>query len=85
MHRRRERSITQRIRDLDAKIDAINMGTNAPVTVDILIRQIEPPFTERVMMTKVSSKFKLPSQLEVYKGKTNPMDHLDSYRNLMTL
>ena len=81
----REESNTQRIRDLDAKVDAINIGTNALVTVDTLIRQTEPPFTERVMRTRVSSKFKLPSQLRVYEGKTNLMDHLDSYRNLMTL
>ncbi|PSS08179.1 Seed linoleate 9S-lipoxygenase [Actinidia chinensis var. chinensis] len=37
------------------------------------------------MRIKVSSKFKLPSQLRVYKGKTYPMDHLDSYKNLMSL
>ncbi|GFZ05054.1 hypothetical protein Acr_17g0006260 [Actinidia rufa] len=35
------------IKDLDARIDAINTGMNALVTVDTLIKQIEPPFTER--------------------------------------
>ncbi|GFS43666.1 hypothetical protein Acr_00g0086310 [Actinidia rufa] len=65
--------------------DAINYGINAPVTVNALIRQIEPPFIERVMRVRVSSRFKLPSQLEVYKGKTNLIDHLDSYKNLMIL
>ena len=53
--------------------------------MDALIRQTESPFIERVMRTKVSSKFKLPSQLGVYKGKTDSMDHLDSYKNLMML
>ena len=65
MTKHRDKSNTQRIRDLDAKIDAINIGVNAPVTRDTLIRQTEPPYTKRVMRTKISSKFKLPSQLEV--------------------
>ena len=37
------------------------------------------------MSIQVSSKFKLLSQLRIYEGKTDPMDHLDSYRDLMTL
>ena len=37
------------------------------------------------MRTRVLSKFKLPPQLGIYGGKTDSMDHLDSYRNLMTL
>ena len=37
------------------------------------------------MKTTISSKFKLPSQLGVYEEKTDPMDYLDSYKNLMTL
>ncbi|GFY84216.1 hypothetical protein Acr_03g0009900 [Actinidia rufa] len=40
------------------------LGTNAPVTVDTLIRQIEPPFTGRVLRARISSKFKLPTQLD---------------------
>ncbi|GFZ19274.1 hypothetical protein Acr_27g0010130 [Actinidia rufa] len=50
----RDKSTSQRIRDLDARLDAINTGTNALVTVDTL-------------------------------GKTDPMDHLDSYKSLMSL
>ena len=37
--KRRDISTTQRIRDLDAKIDTINTGANAPVTVDTLVRR----------------------------------------------
>ena len=37
------------------------------------------------MTTKVSSKFKLLTQHRVYEGKTDPMDHLNSYKNLMSL
>ncbi|GFZ18282.1 hypothetical protein Acr_27g0000210 [Actinidia rufa] len=69
----------------NAHIDTINTSTNAPITVDALIKQTKPLFTKRVMRTRVSSKFKLPTQLGVYEGKTDPMDHLDSYKNLMTL
>ncbi|GFS39703.1 hypothetical protein Acr_00g0064520 [Actinidia rufa] len=60
-------------------IDPPNAGIKA------LISQIEPLFMDRVMKVKVSSRFKLPSQLRVYKGKTDPIDHLDSYENLMLL
>ena len=80
-----DRSSTQKIRDLDARIDAINTGTSVLVTMEALIKQIEPPFKERVMKTKVSSKFKLSTQLGVYEGKMDRMDHLDSYKNLMAL
>ncbi|GFY89053.1 hypothetical protein Acr_06g0009930 [Actinidia rufa] len=71
--------------DLDARIDTINTGTNAPVTVDTLIRQTEPPFTERVLRARISLKFKLSAQFGIYERKTNPMDHLDSYKSLMSL
>ncbi|GFZ17254.1 hypothetical protein Acr_26g0005240 [Actinidia rufa] len=81
----RDKSTSQRIRDLDARLDAINTGTNAPVTVDILVRQTDPPFTERVLGARISSKFKLPTQLGIYEGKTDPMDHLDSYKSVMSL
>ncbi|GFS28929.1 hypothetical protein Acr_00g0004700 [Actinidia rufa] len=41
----------------DPELDAINTGTNAPITVDALVRQTDPPFTERVLRTRISSKF----------------------------
>ncbi|GFZ05442.1 hypothetical protein Acr_17g0010140 [Actinidia rufa] len=47
--------------------------------------QPEPPFTERILRARISSKFKLPAQLGIYEGKTDPMDHLDSYKSLMSL
>ncbi|XP_057510770.1 uncharacterized protein LOC130793145 [Actinidia eriantha] len=37
------------------------------------------------MKTRVSSRFKLPTQLGIYEGKTYQIDHLDSYKNLMSL
>ncbi|GFZ19053.1 hypothetical protein Acr_27g0007920 [Actinidia rufa] len=81
----RDKSTSQKIRDLDARLDAINTGTNAPITVDALVRQTDPPFTERVLKARISSKFKLPTQLGIYEGKTDPIDHLDSYKSLMSL
>ncbi|GFZ12957.1 hypothetical protein Acr_23g0013420 [Actinidia rufa] len=45
----------------------------------------QPPFTERILRARISSKFKLPAQLGIYEGKTDPMDHLDSYKSLMSL
>ncbi|GFZ13233.1 hypothetical protein Acr_23g0016180 [Actinidia rufa] len=81
----RDKSTSQKIRDLDARLDAINTGTNAPVTVNALVRQTDPPFTKRVLGARISSKFKLPTQLGIYLGKTDPMDHLDSYKSLMSL
>ncbi|GFY87150.1 hypothetical protein Acr_05g0007890 [Actinidia rufa] len=83
--RARDKSTSQKIRDLDARLDAINTGTNAPVTVDALVRQTDPPFTKRVLGARISSKFKLPTQLGIYEGRTDPMDHLDSYKSLMSL
>ncbi|GFZ18398.1 hypothetical protein Acr_27g0001370 [Actinidia rufa] len=83
--RARDKSTSQKIRDLDARLDAINTGTNAPVTVDTLIKQTEAPFTERILRARISSKFKLPTQLGIYEGKIDPMDHLDSYKSLMSL
>ncbi|GFZ21704.1 hypothetical protein Acr_29g0008660 [Actinidia rufa] len=76
--RARDKSTSQKIQDLDARLDAINTGMNAPVTMDTLIKQTEPPFTERILRARISSKFKLPAQLGIYEGKTDPMDHLDS-------
>ena len=55
MHRRSDKSTYIKFKDLDARIDAINISINAPVTVDALIKQIEPPFTKRVMRVRVSS------------------------------
>ncbi|GFS33374.1 hypothetical protein Acr_00g0028020 [Actinidia rufa] len=81
----RDKSTSQKIRDLDARLDAINTGTNALVTVDTLVRQTDPPFTERVLGARISSKFKLPTQLGIYEEKTDPMDHMDSYKSLMFL
>ncbi|GFY81140.1 hypothetical protein Acr_01g0009490 [Actinidia rufa] len=61
------RTTAPKIRDLDACLNAINMGVGVPVTVDALVRQTEPPFTARILRARVSSRFKLPTQLGVRK------------------
>ncbi|GFZ05183.1 hypothetical protein Acr_17g0007550 [Actinidia rufa] len=66
--RRRNMSTSQKIRDLDARLYAINMGIGAPVTVDALIRHTKLPFTERVLRARVSSRFKLPTARDL-RGK----------------
>ena len=50
---RHDKSTTHKFKDMDARIDAINIGVNGPIIVDTLIRQIEPPFIERVMGVRV--------------------------------
>ncbi|GFZ07029.1 hypothetical protein Acr_18g0011990 [Actinidia rufa] len=40
---------------------------------------------KRILRARISSKFKLPTQLGIYEGKIDPMDHLDSYKSLMSL
>lgn len=52
-------STEQKFKDLDARIDTINTGVNAPITVDALIKQPKPPFTEWVMEVRVLSKFRV--------------------------
>ena len=53
--------------------------------MDAFIKKTEPPFIESVIKVRVSTRFKLLSQLGVYMRKINPMDHLDLYKNLMML
>ncbi|GFS29767.1 hypothetical protein Acr_00g0008310 [Actinidia rufa] len=69
----------------DVKGAYLHQNLGVPVKVDTLVRQTEPPFTKRVLRARVSSRFKLPTQLGIYEGKTDPMDHLDSYKSLMLL
>ena len=68
---------------MDAQIDAVETDFKASMIMEALIKQTKPPFTERVMRVKVSSRFKLPVQLGIYEGKS--MDHLDSFKNLALL
>ena len=66
MTKRRDKSTTQKIKVLDAHIDAINTIANVTITVFALIKETKSPFTDKVMKVKVFSKFKLPSQFGMY-------------------
>ncbi|GFZ15782.1 hypothetical protein Acr_25g0001910 [Actinidia rufa] len=71
---------------LDNKARPMANTSQAPNLRAFTVRYtIESPFTERVFRVRVSSKFKLPTQLGIYEGKTDPMDHLDLYKSLMSL
>ncbi|GFZ17569.1 hypothetical protein Acr_26g0008390 [Actinidia rufa] len=49
------------------------------------IQKIRAWTPELMPSTLGSSRFKLPIQFGVYDRKTDPMDHLDLYKNMMTL
>ncbi|GFZ18505.1 hypothetical protein Acr_27g0002440 [Actinidia rufa] len=56
-HKHRDKSTTQKIKDLDVRIDAINMGVNTPVTIDFLIR-----YSNEVMCKTFSTNLKGPAR-----------------------
>ncbi|GFS39997.1 hypothetical protein Acr_00g0066070 [Actinidia rufa] len=62
---------SQKTRDLDTRLDAINTKTSALVIVDALIRQIEPPFTKRGSVRSWFRKL--------------PLGTIDSFDNLSRL
>ncbi|GFY87967.1 hypothetical protein Acr_05g0016060 [Actinidia rufa] len=82
-------SIAHQVPDQGAKEARYCQNPDHPMDLLKLMAKLEEQterlFTRRVIRAKVSSKFKLPSQLEAYKGKIDLMDHLDSYRNLIVL
>ncbi|GFZ16740.1 hypothetical protein Acr_26g0000100 [Actinidia rufa] len=58
------------------RIDAIHTGTNAPITVDTLIRQTEPPFTDRVIKVKSKAdKYIVAEELAEAKRRRQGRDH----------
>ncbi|GFS42022.1 hypothetical protein Acr_00g0077760 [Actinidia rufa] len=86
----RDKSTSQKIRDLDARLDAINTGTNAPVIVDTLIRQTEPPFTEKSKADKYIDAEELAEAKRRRRGKddhkrkepdTRRIDYREEARN----
>ncbi|XP_022159109.1 uncharacterized protein LOC111025548 [Momordica charantia] len=49
-----------------------------------LLGQADSPFTEEIMREKVPPKFKLPT-VKPFDGMTEPVDHLDAYREWMDI
>ena len=56
----------------------------APVSMDALVRQIESPFTTKVLHFPLPTKFKI-LQIEAFDGTKDPVDHLNTYNNQMEL
>ena len=61
-----------------------NVKGRAPVSMDALVQQTESPFTARVLLFPLPTKFKMP-QIETFDGTKDPVDHLNNYKNQMEL
>ena len=56
----------------------------APIFMDVLVQQIESPFTAGVLHFPLPSKFRM-QQIETFDGTKDPIDHLNTYKNQMEL
>ena len=56
----------------------------APVSMDALVQQTEPPFTAGVLHFPLPAKFKMP-QIEAFDGTKDLVDHLNTYKTQMEL
>ncbi|KAH7844952.1 hypothetical protein Vadar_033624 [Vaccinium darrowii] len=55
-----------------------------PTTVEELLQNTDSPLTPEVMREPLPQKFKMP-HLDTFGGTTDPLDHLETYKNLMML
>ena len=71
---------------MQAQLDRLQdqMKGRAPDTVEELVRNTDSPFTLPVLQAPLHRKFQMPS-LETFNGTTDPLDHLETYKNLMLL
>ena len=53
-------------------------------SMDTLMQQTESPFTAEVLHFPIPAKFRM-SQIEVFDGAKDPVDHLNTYKNQMEL
>ena len=56
----------------------------APVSMDALVQQTESSFIVGVLHLPLPLKFKMP-QIETFDKMKYPVDHLNTYKNLMDL
>ncbi|KAH7850919.1 hypothetical protein Vadar_004634 [Vaccinium darrowii] len=56
----------------------------APTMVEEMVQNTDSPFTPEVMREPLPQKFKM-SHLDTFGGTTDPLDHLETYKNLMML
>ncbi|KAH7861533.1 hypothetical protein Vadar_027462 [Vaccinium darrowii] len=71
---------------MKAQIESLakQMRGKAPTTVEELVQNTDSPFTPEVMREPLQQKFKMP-HLDAFSGTTDPLDHLETYKNLMML
>ena len=56
----------------------------ALISMDVLVQQIESPFTTKVLPFPLPTKFRM-SQIKAFDGMKGPVDHLKTYKNQMEL
>ena len=84
--RNEERSWEQRFRDIQQEISHIKVWVKgrAPLSMDVLVQQTESPFTAGVLHFPLPAKFRM-LQIETVDETKDPIDHLNTYKNLMEL
>ena len=56
----------------------------APLALEDLLEQAEPPFTDDIMEVDLPAKFKMPT-MPTYDGSKDPVEHVDTFRTWMEL
>ena len=81
-----ELSWEQRFKSLHQELSRVKevVRGRAPDTMENLVQQTESPFTAEVLHFPLPAKFRMP-QVEAFDGVRDPVDHLNSYKNLMEL
>ena len=83
---RREQYWEQRFKGIQQEFSHMKevVKNKTPVTMDALVQQTESPFTTGVLRFPLPPKFRM-SQVEVFDGTKDPVDHLNTYKNQMEL
>ena len=81
-----EQSWEQRFKSLQQELSRVKevVRGHAPDTMDTLVQQTKSPFTAEVLHFPLPAKFRM-SQMEVFDGVKDPVDHLNTYKNQMEL
>ena len=77
----KEGEMVRRVEEMSRQLEALRVRSFRPFERDFTI---DPPFSAKIMMEPVLGRFKMP-QTELYDGKTDPLDHLQSFKALILL
>ncbi|KAH7843587.1 hypothetical protein Vadar_018407 [Vaccinium darrowii] len=71
---------------MQAQIESLarQVRGKALTTVEELVHNTDSPFTTKVMREPLPRKFKM-RHIDTFNGSTDPLDHLETYKNLMML